>query len=496
MSTVRIVYVVIDTKQLTLYKEDGSKIYVPQGDSRVRTIIDQALPLVNQGKVAEIDLSVPGSYEEFEKQGSGLVRFFKVAKKKLASLFSEPVEPIIPGSFGKQPVLSKADQISEILAHAVPAKNNITPEEAQENTVIAVVNDNIVCGVEQVHAHIEHAAKLGSTKGMEKFLERIAAVSKPRHHSVDDLLRFMERGDLPVADDGSIIAYKALEGIGGGIYVDLHTRKVKQRVGTEVRVDESLVDRNRSNECSNGLHIARRGYLNTFIGSHCFLVKVAPEDVVTVPHKDPNKVRVCAYHIIEKLTDEAYRTVLGNKPMTDCAESRTMLARAISGDHVGILERVHITKPLGEGLIVTMVNEDAVAPVTPIAEVKNAVALDDPELKSSTVVSPKTIAEEAKASQNQQKEQHMKSVAPAKLSRKEVAGMLTTRLMGVETTLEERTLAAIDLQAYKKQVKLGWDALGVTEAQVSMMEKMLADVAPPVKVSKKTKNVAARLNQR
>ncbi|MEL2330844.1 hypothetical protein, partial [Klebsiella pneumoniae] len=86
----------------------------------------------------------------------------------------------------------------------------------------------------------------------------------------------------PIADDGCIVIYKLLLKDGPSdhkefSYRDIHSQKVPQSVGTLVCMNESLVDPDRRNECSNGLHVARRQYLGNFSGNVCVLAKVAPE---------------------------------------------------------------------------------------------------------------------------------------------------------------------------------------------------------------------------
>ena len=70
--------------------------------------------------------------------------------------------------------------------------------------------------------------------GVQAFLARCAQFIDNRQHSVDDLMRFLERGDLPLADDGSIIAYKMLRRKNGSedIFVDCHSGNIPQRVGS------------------------------------------------------------------------------------------------------------------------------------------------------------------------------------------------------------------------------------------------------------------------
>lgn len=482
---IKIISLVVDTRNITLYQPDGNTITIPQGNPRVSKIIEQAMPLMTDG-IAEVDIGIPeqGAYEEFEKQTGGFIKFFKVAKSKLSNLFSKREQ--------SAPSLELISAVEEVMTHAEPVRP--TQKPTPQETVIAVVDGEVIPGVEQVQDHINHAVKLGSTVGMERFLQRVAKVISTRQHSIEDLLRFMEKGDLPVADDGSIIAYKMLQAK-DDTFVDCHTNLVPQNVGTVVRVDESLVDRNRRNECSNGLHIARRGYLKHFGGSACFLVKVAPEDVVTVPHNDPNKVRVCAYHIIDKLSDSAMQSVRQNKPMTSCADAREMLAKAIAGDHVGMLEEVRITEQMGKGLVITRLGESTQtqAPTT-TPKPDKALAIDDPELVEKPVepVSPLAVAKEVQQL-SETKESPVKSVGPyAKVTNREAAQTLATTLLDINVALNLKVMAAEQLRDLRKTSKKSWDSLGVDSTVRTIIDELLKDQVK-VKVSTKTKQLSKLL---
>ena len=380
----RIVAAVVDTKKAILYKEDGSVVEILQGDARLRLVLEHITPLLTTQGYADIDLNTPNSFKEFEEKSS--VRFFKIAKTKLKELLqgkNHLVDPTVLGTIPIADVInSRMSTVQEIMQHATPVKapefnedkvapqrptaiDGKTPSDSRANegsdghydkheeTIVAVTKNNkIVPGVERIKSQFDGAAKNGNIKGMEIFLERLGRVIEKRNHTIEDLLRFMERGDLPIADDGTIVIYKKLYRR-DGYYVDPHTQKVKQKVGSFVHMDEKLVDPNRRNECSNGLHVARRGYVGNFNGDVIVLAKVRPEDVIAVPDYDANKMRVCGYHIIFELDKAQYQAINTNRPISNAEGGNELLGRAISGDHVGVLEHVKINGPKGEGLEIT-----------------------------------------------------------------------------------------------------------------------------------------------
>lgn len=483
---IRIVAAVVDTTQLTLYKETGETLIIPQGDPRIRRIVDEATPGLLKDGIATVDLSQENSYSTFESQSSGSIKLFSVAKDKLKKLFGwgkkadqeSDEEPSVVSdiSLGKVPDSLKQTQeaVAEIMAHAVPVtspefhERNITQQanivergghtpgrddrKEAEETIVAVVDGKVIPGMEKIKTQFSRAAAQNSTVGMENFLRRLGTVIEQRSHSVEDLLKFLERGDLPIADDGSILIYKVLRlrnrstTEGGRSYVDCHTGKVEQWVGAHVCMDESLVDRNRNNECSNGLHVARRGYVRNFSGDVCVLAKLAPEDVIAVPTYDANKMRVCGYHIIKELSPEQYRLLNQNRPITENEEGKRLLADALRGIHIHKTHEVRITGQKGAGVVVTQLNHQpeakvekkAAAVVTEALANPNEEALDQP-------VSPKDVAKVVE-----------------QVSRKEQARQL----------YEAGDIEA--LKAFKKAAKVSWEKLGIPDP----------DKKPPVPVVK------------
>lgn len=481
----RIVAAVLDTENLKLYQEDGKAIMIPQGDARVRNILSIATPGITKHGYVDLDLEQHGQenhFSEFEKQ-SAAAKFFKVAKSALSKFFSTTKEVVEPVSVGTVPAAPEEqekrlnDAVAEIMLHATPvqdrsfnetgllqqrpivADNGTTPtvdpavdEEAATHTMVAIMGKDIVPGIEKIKSQIVRAAKSESTKGMDAFLSRCASVVGSRRHSVDDLLRFLERADLPIAEDGSILIYKVLrkDKKGGFPYVDCHTRKVPQGVGSYVCMDESLVDNNRRNECSNGLHVARRGYIKGFSGDVCVMAKLSPEDVIAVPEYDGNKMRVCGYHIIFELTPKMHELLNSNRPITDLEEGKILLAKAIAGDHVGILNEVRITGHMGTNVVITHKDKPSQQPPAvkeeSLPELAKVEALSDlkTEVKEAPV-NPKDVVQDVIG-----------------ISRKTTAqGMYDSYMRATDPA--EKATALTQLCAYKKSCKVSWEKLGLSD---------------------------------
>lgn len=512
MTILRIIAAVVDTRLITLYEESTGKSYeIPQGDPRVQQIVDTVLPLVQQGLVAEFhyEAGATNPYKDFQEKSGGGVKFFRVLKSKLAGLFGSTPPVVEEGTYGALPApggegvesldampeaptlttdMSKA--VKEIISHAEPVTGPGFSDRhtTDDETMIAVTgtgkDQRVLPGVEKLKGQFAHAAKLGSTQGVQRLIERLTAIIAKRQHSVEDVLRFLEKGDLPVADDGTIIAYKRLYK-SGDRYVDPHTRQVKQRVGSYVCLDESLVDKNRRNECSNGLHIGRRQYMGSFSGDVITICKIDPEDVIVVPHGDPNKVRVCGYHIIAELGQAEFKKICSNAPMTDSEKAQSLLARAIRGEHIGRIEEVRITQERGNGIVITPLENGRKPVAKGRVEAPNAMALDDervaefdPKKGPEARADVGKVIESVAPAQSNQDEPGQTTASPTGSPRVQQMRSLYASLIATKDPTK-RLAIALEAVALKKKAKVGWQTLGLSLAEA---QQILTASTTPVPV--------------
>lgn len=520
MTKLRVKAALVDVRRLTLYLEDGSKYVIPQGNLAIQAIVDAVIPYSTKGLITELDLAdfISNPYADYEEKSGGVVKLFRVAKKFVTNIFrtkeekeaeatkhsvflrataSSPIAvaaglPDVSGVSGGKAV----NAISEIMAQATPIQKGESDALAEGDTVIAVVDGKVIPGVEALKNQFEHFAKTNS-KGLENFLKRIATVIDDRGHSVEDLLRFMEKGDLPLADDGSIIAYKILNNDsrrGKGYFLDCHSGKVSQRVGSYVVVDLSLVDTNRRNECSNGLHIARRGYLGSFGGNVCTLCKIAPEDVVTVPHNDANKIRVMGYHILGLLSRDDFQKLKANKHMTDGTEAAKLLTSAMRGEHIERIEEVRITQQHGGGLQIKALKEgyerssdrEDTSKTNAVETRASAPSQDAKALDSTKAISnadvkaiSKTVAEK-------------KAVTSGSSSKKDKVIAL---IADVKSAKNEKAATTFynEILNLKKTSKTSWEKLGTTQIEInSLNPTRTVEMKPtPAKAAAKPVKAAA-----
>lgn len=524
----RVKSAIVDGKHVIFYGEDGRTHRIAQGDPRLEQLMKDIAPALARGETVPISMERFCIYGEFTKKSGGKVGFFKALKNKVASFFARP-EP----EYDPDDTTVEQDNINMALARdlhlspeepepkvapapVVPApvppapvkryddvKEDLKPIDGTENSddaIVAVIDGVIIPDVEKLTPYIKHALKHNSTQAVSNFLQRCAAIIDYRKHSVEDMFKFLEQGDLPLADNGDIIAYKILRSNNSKppfSYVDCHSRKVFQRVGTEVRIPENMVDLNRDRDCSRGLHIARRGYIGSFDGDVCVMIKLRPEDVMAVPHRDYNKIRVMGYHIIFELPREVYQVLRSNKPMTDDPTAAKMLTAAISGDHIGMLDRVTIrgekgTDLLFEDLVNSGVPEDA--PVIPVEADTKAVALDEQDAIEGKHVDPVALQKEAKAikakkpkskpipkkvqkaAAGTKKEKAIKPVAqvladkPAKVKTVKATKADVARALYENWVNNTNEQTYGELIAFQKKAKKGWAVLGFTQEEIDLIK--------------------------
>lgn len=134
-------------------------------------------------------------------------------------------------------------------------------------------------------------------KSLVNFLERL--LNNPSKDSVEQLWGFISHLDVEIDADGYIIGWKNVNNVNGHL-VDCHTGKVPNDVGNIVEMPRHMVNDDKDQTCSQGLHVAAWGYLRHFSGNTTLKVKVDPADVVSIP-TDYNdmKMRAAKYEVVD-----------------------------------------------------------------------------------------------------------------------------------------------------------------------------------------------------
>lgn len=123
----------------------------------------------------------------------------------------------------------------------------------------------------------------------------------PSYRAVNEFYPFMEKGKLPITEDGHFLAYKRVR----NNYTDCHSGTFDNSVGTVVEMPRNQVNEDPKQTCSEGLHFCSRDYLPHFgtdDGNRTVILKINPRDVVAIPvDYNDAKGRTCRYEVIGEL---------------------------------------------------------------------------------------------------------------------------------------------------------------------------------------------------
>lgn len=413
----------------------------------------------------------------------------------------EPAAPLAPAEKTNEEKLAEANARLDILeAEGIkPSDPKFKEELTEDETVVAVTNGGrtIIPEAQHLGNQIKAATTLKDFTGFQKFLERLGTVVNKRRFSVEDLMKFMKHGDLPIADDGSIVIYKRLtksgkDKQGRDIYVDVHSRRVTQRVGSRVFMDESLVDPDRRQDCSNGLHVAALSYLRSFSGEITIIGKVAPEDVIAVPQYSNNKMRVAGYDILAVLDKDQTTTVNNGGKLSNVKGGAELLNAVLRGKHIKIDQTVQIGGAQGTKLTITDLKDvdPTVAPLQP-EDIRNT-NLDIPDAEGaippepSKPVLPADLKPVKDAPAN--KAENLTPVKPKGDDVKRETKAQTAQRLYAEfksaTTSTGAGNKALELAMFKKASKKSWTALGLSDEIGSVVTEAADAAKPPVAVKK------------
>lgn len=420
---VTIVGISVDAQNAVLYLEDGSTVTIVQGDPRLPIIVETAKKQIPVDGSAVVDIAEPvkvrNEFKETEEGTGGLIKFFRVAKsfiKKFIDTESpekvdESVAHISPLELGIKPGQTILDvEEADDLTYALEAQPTaveavveapvaevtkpaeltndqkielatarmrelagkgstvddpefhkpITDEDPDTIVAVNTKTGSVIPHAHKLSSQMKAASKLKDFRGFVNFLNRLEPVLKDRGHSAEDLMKFIEHGDLPIADDGCIVIYKRLKQK-GNTFVDVHSGNIKQNVGSYVFMRPGLVDPNRRQDCSNGLHVASLGYLSSFSGNVTVMAKVRPEDVFAVPEYSHTKMRVCGYHILAVLPESLRTHVNTGGSISSIPEGKELLNKVLRGAHVGITELVEVGGHNGSNVTYTKVENTETA---------------------------------------------------------------------------------------------------------------------------------------
>ena len=242
---------------------------------------------------------------------------------------------IIPEGYKQEGiVVTQMVNGQEIQGIFYPSKVQVVVQHEGEEVIIP--------DVEKLQKHAIRA-NADNSPAVRNFLRRMATVVKSRLHSAEDLMKFIERSELPLTNDGLIIGYKKVnQGKELGTFVDCHTGNIVQSVGSRVWMTVEDVDPSRYRSCSNGLHVANLGYLNGFGGTHTLIVLIDPANFIAVPVGENDKCRVCSYDIIGVMTTEGHEMVSSGSFVKRDQTFKSLIQDAVAGRHIQPIEAVEV----------------------------------------------------------------------------------------------------------------------------------------------------------
>lgn len=422
-------------------------------------------------RVADMLLSIAGAYVEIKPSVPG---------EKLFALSND--QKIEAAQERMQQLVGNAKDTSDPEFHA-PMKD--------DETIVAVHTETgaIIPDAHKLGHQLKAASKLQNYTGFTNFVERLSAIIDQRGHSVEDLMKFIEHGDLPIADDGCIIIYKRLNHQSKGLFTDVHSGKIKQQVGSYVFMKPGLVDPSRRQDCSNGLHVASLSYLRQFSGDATVVAKVRPEDVFAVPQYSTNKMRVCGYHILAELDNEERNIVNGGGSLSSTDKGKKLLNDIIAGLHVPITQLVEVGGHNGSNVTYTNVKpEDQVQPEVSASAIEHETLDTQASLDPTVPVADAIEADKLKPVSPAQPEAKAEA-EPAKPEEvtevKRETKAQTAQRLWAEYRTQPSAARLETLVAFKKASKKGWSALGIDDSAVKLIEEETAKAAETtVKVSK------------
>lgn len=132
------------------------------------------------------------------------------------------------------------------------------------------------------------------------FLENL--MQNPSKRVVDDLYRFLEKGRMPITEDGHFLAYKKVR----ADYKDIHSGRFSNTVGASFEMPRNMVDEDAQRTCSVGFHVCSYDYLPNFASSgndRVMVCKINPAHVVAIPADyNDTKMRVYKYVVTDEVT--------------------------------------------------------------------------------------------------------------------------------------------------------------------------------------------------
>lgn len=178
----------------------------------------------------------------------------------------------------------------------------------------------VINGVSAPAEFSDYLASVGSSTDLAalgQFFTRLGA--NPSISAKADLFRWiLANPSISITSDGYIVGYRGLNvnmhsvfsGYGEILRPGAETKEyvaqshLDNNVGNIVSMPRVMVDHNPDHECSFGLHIGTWDYASSWGDKDTTTICLLdPADVVVVPNRDANKMRVCRYKVVELIKE-------------------------------------------------------------------------------------------------------------------------------------------------------------------------------------------------
>ena len=195
-------------------------------------------------------------------------------------------------------------------------------EDYLEDVEVQIKDGCVVYQGEEVHNTLTEKILSFMRQGLPvqplvNFLKNM--MKNPSFSSRRELFDFLSHKSLPITEDGCFLAYKAVN----SDFKDKWSGKIDNNVGQSPTMARFGVDDDRNHGCSAGLHAGTLEYVQGYGGFYedeecdplpssdkCIIVKINPEDVVSVP-EDCNcqKLRTTSYEVVKLYEGEMEYTL-------------------------------------------------------------------------------------------------------------------------------------------------------------------------------------------
>lgn len=208
----------------------------------------------------------------------------------------------------------EAGDLHQAIADILVAKINLINDAGEGK--VSVRSGVVHYMDEPIHSALSERILWGLEQGFDmlpymRFLDN--CMDNPSSQAIEEMYTFIENAKMGITDDGHILAYKKVN----ADYKDIYTGTFDNSVGQIVEMRRNLVNEDRTQTCSSGLHFCSMSYLPSYgsaNGSHVMIVKVNPRDVVSVPTDYSfAKARCCRYEVVDEYTGDNLEDLLGTK---------------------------------------------------------------------------------------------------------------------------------------------------------------------------------------